>query len=190
MLEPKLDIRHERIISEIEKVSTEQEVLNVGCGDCKTDYHLIKKGYQVYSTDYTRASHFDDVMEEYFDTLNYSTANIFDLNSYPVETSEIVMCCEVLEHLVDYEQAFRNLLNLTRKRLIIGVPWKRSFNMPGPPPTGHCNWWHDENENSEFKSIYEFKEMCKPYNFYVEKILTKQKDIQMNQRSYLIIIDK
>jgi len=188
-IEPILDIRHERIISEIEKISKDKEVLVVGAGDCKKDYHLIKKGYKVYSTDYQRSSVFDKKMKPYFDTLDFHISNIFDVNSFPTKQSEVVLCCEVLEHLKDYKIALENLLTLTSKRLIVTVPWRHSFNDPSPPPEGHCNHW-DDNETPTYKSIYEFEKLCHPNKVYVEKILTKERDLQMNQRSYLIIIDK
>ena len=186
---PRIDIRHERIISEVEKGSIAKTVLNVGAGDCKVDYHLIKKGYKVYSTDYKREKHFDDKMQGYFSELDYSISNVFDLNTFPVKQADVVMCCEVLEHLVDYKEAFKNLLNLTKKRLIIGVPWRRSFFMPGEPPIGHCNFWDDE-KTENYKSIYEFEKMCSPHKFYAEKILTKPEDEQRGQKSYVCIIDK
>lgn len=189
MKEPILDIRHERVIKEIKEGSSTKELLVVGAGDCKIDYHLLKDGWEVYSTDYQRASHFDNNMVEYFNTLNYSLANIFDLNSFPVKQAEVVVCCEVLEHLVEYKEAFQNLLALTKKRLIIGFPWRKSYFMPGKPPIGHCNFWNDE-ATSEYTDINEFKKMCAPHNIHIEKILTKPRDKQMNQKSYLLVIDK
>ncbi len=188
-MEPKLDIRHKKIIEEIKKISEKKEVLVVGAGDCKKDYHLIKDGFSVYSTDYQRASWFDKNMSSYFDVLNYNISNIFDLSSFPIKKSEIVMCCEVLEHLPNYKEAFDNLLKLTEKRLIVTVPWKHSFNDPRPFPEGHCNWWDDDG-SVNYKNIYEFEEMSKPNSITIEKIRTKPEDVQRNQYSYLIIIDK
>ena len=65
MIEPKIDIRHERIINDIVDVSVKKEVLNVGAGSCKIDYHLIKKGFNVISTDYQRTEYFDNIMKDY-----------------------------------------------------------------------------------------------------------------------------
>ena len=61
--------------------------------------------------------------------------------------------------------------------------------MPGKPPIGHCNFWNDE-ATSEYTDINEFKKMCAPHNIHIEKILTKPRDKQMNQKSYLLEIDK
>jgi hypothetical protein len=188
-MEPKLDIRHKRIINEVKSVSDKKEVLVVGAGDCKKDYHLIKDGYNVYSTDYQRAPWFDKNMETYFNELNYNISNIFDLESFPVKTCEIVMCCEVLEHLPEYKKAVTNLLELTEKRLIITVPWRHSFNDPRPSPEGHCNYWDDDGSGN-YKNIHEFESMVTPHKIIFEKIRTKPEDVQRGQYSYLIIIDK
>lgn len=188
-MEPKLDIRHERIIKEIKSISEKKEVLVVGAGDCKKDYHLIKDGFKVYSTDYQRAPWFDKNMSEYFNELEYSLANIFDLESFPVKKCETVMCCEVLEHLPNYKEALNNLLELTVKRLIITVPWRHSFNDSRPSPEGHCNWW-DDTGSGNYKNIHEFEGLVAPHEITFEKIRTKDRDVQMNQFSYLIIIDK
>lgn len=188
-MKPKLDIRHERIIEEIKINDEKKEVIVVGCGDAKTDYHLIEQGWRVYSTDYQRAPWFDKNMDEYFDTLDYYIANIFDVDSYPVKSCETVICCEVLEHIPDYQTALNNLLSLTEKRLIVTVPWRHSFNDPRPSPEGHCNFW-DDNGSGNYKDIHELEEMVKPHKITFEKIRTKPEDVQLGQYSYLIIIDK
>lgn len=190
---PKIDVRHQRIIDEVMKINDKKEVMVVGAGDCKIDYHLIKNGWTTYSTDYEKTaqeySEFNERMKAYSDILNYNTANIFDVNTFPVEESESVVCSEVLEHLCDYETAFKNLLALTSKRLIITVPWRRSFDDTVPPPKGHCNYW-DDKDNGIFKSIENLTDLAKPHKVHIEKIITKDADVPRNQRCYLIIIDK
>jgi hypothetical protein len=129
-------------------------------------------------------------MKEYEHLLDYHESNIYNLSSFPVNSKELVICTEVLEHLTEYKLAFSNLLQLTDKTLIVGVPYKHSFNHPGPPPEGHCNFW-DLGENPKvYKNIYEFEQMCKPHDFHVEKILTKPEDAKTGQASLLMIINK
>lgn len=190
MKEPILDIRHISIIDSLPVHDTKKEVLNVGCGDCKVDYHLIKMGYKVYSTDYEIDEVFHERMKDYYHTLDYHTGcNIFDIKSFPVQKIETVICSEVLEHIVEYKKAFKTLLELAEKRLIITVPFKKSYNNTSPPPVGHCNFWVD-TQMGAFKNINEFIKMAKPYAISIQKIRTKERDIQMNQYDYLIIIDK
>ena len=186
---PILDIRHVSIIDALPIFNIKKEVLTVGCGDCKIDYHLIKMGYAVYSTDYETSENFRNSMTDYFHELNYFHSNVFDINTFPVKGVETVICSEVLEHLLDYKKAFETLLTLTERRLIITVPFEQSFNDFAPPPKGHCNYWSD-NVGVGFKGISEFIDMAKPYAVSIQKIRTKEKDIQMMQYDYLIIIDK
>lgn len=186
---PRLDIRHVSIIDALPVHDTKNEILVVGCGDCKIDYHLLKMGYDVYSTDYETADVFKDRMKNYFHELNYFHSNVFDINSFPVQKSESVICAEVLEHLVDYKLAFKTLLELTEHRLIITVPFERSFNDNSPPPAGHVNYWSDSGV-AGFRDIHEFVTMARPYATSIQKIRTKPRDVEMKQYSYLIIIDK
>lgn len=187
--EPIIDVRHQRIIKEARVNNSKKQVMTVGAGCCKIDYHLVKEGWDVYSTDYQHSEVFDKRMVEYFDVLNYNNSNIFDVGSFPIKKANTIICSEVLEHLENYQLAFKNLLKLTEKRLIITVPWKRSFDDTAPPPKGHCNYWDDE-DNGMFKSIKNMTDLAKPHNIHIEKIITKEIDITWNQRCYLIIIDK
>ena len=188
-MEPKLDMRHEQIIELVNDLGESKNVLNVGAGSCKIDYHLNKIGHSVTTTDYQRTDYFDKIMKDYFDDLNFKILDIFKPETFPTTKSEVVICCEVLEHIVDYKTAFKNLLDLTDKRLIITVPHKKAFNMPGPPPIGHCNFW-DDTINNGFKDINEYVDMAKPHNVSIEKIITKPIDERNGHYFYLIIIDK
>ena len=179
----------DRVVKEAKLVDSNSEVLVIGAGDCATCYHLIKNGFDVISTDYKKTERFENNMTDYKHLINWQQSNILDIDSFSVKNRDIVVCMEVLEHLVDYKLAFNNLLKLTNKRLIIGVPWRKSFNHPAPPPEGHCNYW-DYDEKDGYKNIYEFKEMCKPHKFYIESIISHEKDINSGERVLLIIIDK
>ena len=179
----------DRVVLEASKLRCNKEVLVVGAGDCATCYHLIKAGFDVISTDYKKTERFEQNMVDYKHLLNWQESSILDINSFSVESRDIVVCMEVLEHLVDYKLAFENLLKLTNKRLIIGVPWKTSFNYPAPPPEGHCNYW-DYDGRDGYKNIYEFEEMCKPHKFYIENIISHEEDLTSGERVMLMIIDK
>ena len=187
-MDPKIDIRHEHLIDLITELGENKTVLNVGSGSCKIDYHLIKKGYDILSTDYQRNSYFNNIMKDYFDTLNFKILNIFDPSTFPKEKYDVVMCCETLEHLVNYKEAFNNLVSLTKERLIVTVPHKHSFMMPGPPPIGHCNFWADKQSN-RYKDINEFAKMADPNKTKIYKIITKPSDKRTNSFCYIIIIN-
>ena len=180
----------QKVIDECINRSTRKEVLNVGSGECALDYWMVNEGFDVISTDYKKSEFFEKRLDNYREHINWQQTDILDLNTFSVKNREIVICLEVLEHLVEYKKAFENLLTLTEKTLIIGVPWKHSFNHPAPPPEGHCNFWEMGTSNEVYKDIYEFEEMCKPHKFSVEKILTKPEDASIGQAVLLMIIEK
>jgi len=179
-----LDIRDISIIDSLPIYNYNKTILNIGCGKGRIDYYLSNVGFKVIATDY---KHNVEWIEK--SNLTFSISSIFDLNSFPIKKSEVVICSEVLEHLVEYKKALKNLLQLTTIRLIITIPYKKSFYSPEPPPMGHCNFW-DDHLNDEFKNINEFKMLCKPYSVSISKIRTKEKDVEMKQWGYLIIVDK
>ena len=163
-----LDIRDISIIDALPVYKGPKKVFTVGCGIGRIEFHLHKMGYNVVATDVKRMVKWSDIENLIFRKFNILKP---DNSVWP-----IVICSEVLEHIQNYKQAFRNLISLAGIRVIITVPYGNSFNSPD-----HVNFWH----NSE-----EFYELGKPYVVSVSRIRTKPKDAKKNQWCYLIIIDK
>jgi len=151
-------------------------VLNVGCGTGRIDFHLASLGYRVFATDIEK----HETWQVEMSNLTFYQSDIFDIQSFPILSAPVVICSEVLEHLKEYKTALKNLLELTEVRLIITIPFEKSF---GGRRAGHCNFWGSNN-------IGEFVELCKPYSVTISKVRTKPEDIQMKQFCYLIVIDK
>jgi len=174
----KLDMKDIAIIDAFPVYAYDKVILNVGCGPARIDFHLAAMGYRVYATDIKRYDTWREVKN-----LTFHQSNIFDLASFPVKKAAVIIASQMLEHLKMYKLALENLIKLTTIRLIITIPWRRSFNHPG-----HCNFW-DDKTTSGFKDVNEFIEFCRPYKATISKILTKQKDIG-KQYAYLIVMDK
>ncbi|KKL44540.1 hypothetical protein LCGC14_2364620, partial [marine sediment metagenome] len=179
-----LDMRDIAIIDAFPVHDCQKTVLNVGCGEGRIDYWLAEMYYyKVYATDIKP-----------YDTWNcgnkptlplfFSKSDIFDLSSFPIQSSPIVICSQVLEHLSGYKTALVHLLALTEVRLIITVPWRHSFN-----DSEHVNLWGDEAID-RFRNINEFVTLCHPYSTAISKIRTKPEDVEMGQWNYLIVVDK
>jgi len=195
-----LDIRHKSIIDSLPVWEAKNEILTVGCGDGFIEDKLQSAGYNIIATDYFEKSTREDT--QFLDNLQYHKSDIFDLSSFPVEGRETVICSEVLEHLPNYQEAFNNLLQLTHRRLIITIPWNTSYDVSGPPPEGHCNYWTDNGEDPfcnhlyeaarspHFKNVREFITMAWPYHVTISKIATKGEDWVRSSRCYLIVVDK
>jgi len=187
-----LDIRDIAIIDAFPVYKIDPTVLNVGCGKGRIDFHLFELGYNVYATDYRRHDTWNDLKQN-DKFLKFSIADIFNIDSFPIKNAPVVICSEVLEHLIDYRKALKNLLRLTKIRLIITVPFETSFDDKAPPPIGHCNFWSDEKKKRndvKFKDIKEIHKLCKPNSVSISRIRTKVLDVKMKQYSYLIIVDK
>jgi 2-polyprenyl-3-methyl-5-hydroxy-6-metoxy-1,4-benzoquinol methylase len=53
--------------------------------------------------------------------LSFRTADLYQLSA-PSDAAELVLCCEVLEHLPDPERALERLCTLARPHLVVSVP--------------------------------------------------------------------
>jgi hypothetical protein len=181
-----LDMRDIAIIDSFPVHDCQKKVLNVGCGEGRIDYHLALGGYRVYATDL----HLLDSLHSGRD-LTFHTSDIFDLSSFPIKSSPIVICSQVLEHLSGYKTALVHLLALTEVRLIITVPFRESFVSPD-----HINFWDDgsfswiASTSKEYKGIDEFIDLCHPCSTSISKIRTKPEDVELGQWNYLLVIDK
>lgn len=177
-----LDMKDVAIIDSLPVYDCRKTILNVGCGDGKLDIHLASMGYRVYATDIKLPPQGLVLMPM---SITIHRSDIFDLSSFPVKSSPIIICSQVLEHLKGYKTALIHLLALAEVRLIITVPYRRSFLSPS-----HINFWDEYMPGSTFKNIHEFVTLCQPYSTSISKIRTKPEDVEMGQWDYLIVIDK
>jgi len=188
-MEP-LNMKDIAIIDAFPSYSYPKTVLEVGCGDGKLDYHLATMGYKAYATDIKEWPSWKQLEKTSIyteKTLFFSKADIFDLSSFPVKSASVVIASQVLEHLPGWRTALVHLIALAGVRLIITVPYKRSFSSPE-----HINFWIDQPTSlfPEYKGISEFIKLCHPYSTTISKIRTKPEDVPMNQYAYLIVVDK
>jgi 2-polyprenyl-3-methyl-5-hydroxy-6-metoxy-1,4-benzoquinol methylase len=128
------------------------EAHEVGCGEGELAIRLAKRGIRMRGTDA-----FPQVLEEARRRAGAAGVEI-DFEATPVEEldpephgAELIVCCEVLEHLDDPDRALDVLAGLARPWLIASVPreplW-RALNLArlsyvgdlGNTP-GHLNHW-------------------------------------------------
>jgi SAM-dependent methyltransferase len=139
-------------LSQLVDRSGAREAHEVGCGEGELSILLARKGLRVRGTDA-----FPQVLEEARGRARVADVEI-DYEAVPVEQldpqrhgAELIVCCEVLEHLEDPERALSTLSDLARPWLIASVPreplW-RALNMArlsylgdlGNTP-GHLGHW-------------------------------------------------
>lgn len=172
-----LDMKDIAIIDAFPVYNYERRVLSVGCGDGRIDFHLAEMGYRVYAFDVKAYDTWADKKN-----LTFQIANIFEAQN--LQAAPIVICSQMLEHLSEYKKALVNLIALTEVRLVITIPYRKSFN-----GGVHCNFW-DDQAVGEFKDVHEFQALCHPFGIAVSKIRTKLKDSKTDKYNYLIIVDK
>jgi SAM-dependent methyltransferase len=156
-------------------------ILNVGCGPGRIDYYIKKNGWDIYSTDIEEYPQWSELKKN---GNKFSISDIYDLDTFPIKDSDVVMCSHVLEHLDDWKTALHNMLKLTKVRLILSFPYKKSY-WDGD----HKHYW-DDIKSPEFNDINEFYTLCSPYAVSVTKQRTKPEDVEVNQYEYMVIVDK
>ena len=169
-------------------------ILTVGCGGGRLEWHIacMAQRWRIIATDVTNQLTYDQeefVPKHVSEYVSFHKADILDKSTFPVEEADVVICSEVLEHLVEWKLALSNLISLATQRVIITVPFENSYGDNRPPPLGHCNFWSTE-PRSPFMDVSEFHSLSVPYACSVMRIRTKPRDVQMGQWDLLIMIDK
>lgn len=128
------------------------EAHEVGCGEGQITGLLAQRGLRVRGSDLSIESLAVARSEAARNSLpiSYDQKSLYDLDP-ATDAAQLVLCCEVLEHLTDPGKAMQKLAGLAKERLIVSVPrepiW-RVLNMCrlqyltslGNTP-GHLNHW-------------------------------------------------
>lgn len=97
-------------------------VLEVGCGEGELSIRLAKMGHQVLGTDISkRMIRTARRRAEREHSIDFRQANLFDLDAAE-GVYDLVVCCEVLEHLSEPQDAIRHLVTLSRSTMLFSVP--------------------------------------------------------------------
>jgi len=119
-----------------------------------------------------------DTNRENLDVLIWDIQDPIQTTDLPLIDSDVVVASEVMEHLRFWKDALKNLLQITKKKLILTFPYGNSYLDPD-----HKNFWNDD-------SIKEFEELVAPNKIIINKIITKPDDVKNNQLIYLVEITK
>jgi 2-polyprenyl-3-methyl-5-hydroxy-6-metoxy-1,4-benzoquinol methylase len=139
-------------LDELLEHSGAKTVHEVGCGEGHLSAHLYQRGLAVRGSDFS---------EQVIDAarknasackldIEFKVASVYDL-APPDDAAELVVCCEVLEHLDDPQRGLEVLSKLAQPWLIVSVPreplWRflnmargKYINDLGNTP-GHLNHW-------------------------------------------------
>ena len=149
------------------------EVHEVGCGEGFLARSLVAGGYRVRGSDLSPAT----IAEARQRSAGLIPADAFQVTDlYQLEpgrdAAELVICCEVLEHLPDPPRALEILRGLARPHLIVSVPreplwrilnlargkyWRDLGNTPG-----HLQHWSKRAFTAWLAQHFQIVEICAP----------------------------
>ncbi|WP_210203811.1 class I SAM-dependent methyltransferase [Phyllobacterium sophorae] len=145
----------------------------VGCGEGHLSMRLHDRGWQVRGSDLedvSVAEANEQCVQRNIDP-RFQTVSLFDLTTQDA-AEELVICCEVLEHVPDTAKAISVLKSLASPYLLVSVPrepiW-RILNVArgkylkdlGNTP-GHIQHWSSASFVSMLKSSFTIVEVRKP----------------------------
>ena len=112
-------------VTELYRVSEPRSVLEVGCGEGELAAHLWRQGprperFEICDVDIGRLA--PDLPPE----LSAREASIYAL-PWPDDAFDLVLCCEVLEHLHDPAAGLRELARVSRRHVLLSTPWEPTW---------------------------------------------------------------
>ena len=114
----------EKSLSGFVEGSSPLSIHEIGCGEGYWVIRWSQQGLSVRGSDFSR-----DVIEiargnasnHGLPTSLFQTRNVYEVDA-EVDTADLVVCCEVLEHLEDPELGLQALQKITTQSLILSVP--------------------------------------------------------------------
>lgn len=174
-------------LDELVELSGAREAHEVGCGEGEVSIRLARRGIRMRGTDA-----FPQVLEEARERATTAGVEI-DFEAAPIErldperhAAELVVCCEVLEHLEDPARGLEVLAELARPWLIASVPreplW-RALNLArlsyisalGNTP-GHLNHWSKHGFERFLAERFEVVEVRSPLPWTMALCRARQTD--------------
>ncbi len=97
-------------------------VLEVGCGEGLLADHLVRRGPRPARFDACDLS-LHRLAPNLDPLLRFVAASVYNL-PYPASSFDLVLCCEVLEHLEQPRRALLELARVASRAVIISTPWE------------------------------------------------------------------
>ncbi|MBL0163539.1 MAG: class I SAM-dependent methyltransferase [Xanthomonadales bacterium] len=102
--------------------SDDRNVIDVGCGGG----YLLKRIQQVLPESLLAGYDVTERPSSLPSDIQFVRGDIMDLD-LPAECADVVTCCHVLEHILDYRSVLKKLITGARKKVILVVPLQRPY---------------------------------------------------------------
>lgn len=112
------------------RMAAADSVLEVGCGEGHLAQALLAAGPAPSTFEITDLD-IGQVPDDLPAPLQAREADVYKL-PYPDDSFDLVVCCEVLEHLEDPDAGLREVARVARHRVLLSTPWEpvwRAMNM-------------------------------------------------------------
>ncbi|WP_206599319.1 class I SAM-dependent methyltransferase [Methyloceanibacter stevinii] len=162
-----------RAFDELSAQSGAKTAYEVGCGEGNLSMRLRARGLEVGGSDLEPS--IVDEANKRAEALNsgalFAVRNLYELDRSEVD-ADLIVCCEVLEHIPQPSDAIDQLATITRSHLLVSVPreplW-RILNMArgkylsalGNTP-GHLNHWSPLGFLADISRRFEIVDVRKP----------------------------
>ena len=105
------------------RVANPRDIHEVGCGEGFWTLRWLDAGYDARGSDFSSIAITlaqSNSISRGFPIQIFKSCSIYDLDTY--DSADLIVCCEVLEHLEDPFLAIKKLKGITKKYLILSVP--------------------------------------------------------------------
>ena len=110
-------------VEELISITGSLDIHEVGCGEGHLSAILAKENIKVRASDFSQLviAKAQDIAKSAGADVDFKVASIYDLNPAN-DSAQLVVCCEVLEHLESPQRALKLLAQLARPYLLVSVP--------------------------------------------------------------------
>lgn len=109
-------------VTELYRVAEPTSVLEVGCGEGELAAHLWHAGPRPDRFEISDVE-LDRLRPDLPSALVAHKASIYEL-PWPDDAFDLVLCCEVLEHLQQPERGMAELARVARRHVLLSTPWE------------------------------------------------------------------
>jgi len=176
----------ETALDDLVAKASPKDIYEIGCGEGFWELRLLSQGKQIRGSDFSSSVieiARSNASKQGIDPGVFHTKSIYDVDSED-DVADLVVCCEVLEHLENPELGLASLQKIVGRRLILSVPrepvWRilnvargKYLSQLGNTP-GHIQHWSSSefiNLVSQYFRLLEIKNpfpwtmlLCEPYN--------------------------
>lgn len=164
--------RFDKALSELVSESSPVTIHEVGCGE---GYWVLKwkgQGFDARGSDFSRqviSIAKDNAAQNNLPTSIFTVRSIYDLDLN--DSADLVVCCEVLEHLNSPEAGLLALKKMSPKKLILSVPREPLWSLLNMARGKYLSDWGNTPGHVQRWSVTEFQSLVAKY-FKIIKVKT------------------